>query len=121
MRTLSPGHGVCEMTWNAPAPAAALPPTVVAAGRSTSGVASIGWVQPEAVGGAGVGAAAGAPVAAGAALPELGELPAHAVAIRTTSRLIGANRRTIDRALPPATGDFAIGLGAALLNARASA
>src|SRR5579859_1138194 len=101
MRTLSPGHGVSEMTWNAPAPAAALPPTVVAAGRSTSGVASIGWVQPEAVG------------EAGAALPELGELPAHAVAIRTTSRLIGANRRTIDRALPPATGDFAIGLGAA--------
>ena len=102
MRTLSPGHGVCEMIWNAPAPEAAFPPTEVAAARSVSGVTSMGRVQPEAVDCAGAWATAGAEVGAGGALAELDGLPAHAVATRASSRPIGAKRRTIVRALPTA-------------------
>jgi hypothetical protein len=63
-----------------------------------SGVTSIGRVQPEVVDWAAVvvgGAAAGAEVAAGAALPGMDELPAHAIATNATTRLIGTNRRTI--------------------------
>ncbi len=88
------------MTWKAPAPEAAFPPTEVADATSVSGVTSVGWVQPEALdwvgGGAAAGCgAAGADVTTGAALPDVDELPAQAIAKRATTRLIGANRRTI--------------------------
>src|SRR5262249_2090996 len=97
---LSPGQGVCEMIWNAPAPEAAFPPTDVADERSVSGVTSIGRVQPEGV----VWATTGAEVAASPAPSAADALPANDVARSAMVRAVGANNRTI--ALFPPSHDL---------------